>query len=192
MESIGRETDWGFVIKAHALIEAALTDLFTARFKEPLLRDIISTLSTSSEHFSKLSVLKELKLILKERRAFIRAFSRVRNAFAHDVRKIDFTLKDYCDEDAKRAAELRAAIAHSFPETLIVETTNPETKARQRTPTPREKFIMDDLRLALWLATVASVNELLQAKACLADPEAPPAGGGKVLIPHTPSQNPKG
>ena len=105
------DSDWGFAIKVHALIEIALTNLITARFKEPLLLRIISNLETSSEEGSKLSILKELKLLAKEHRGFIRQLSRMRNAFAHDIRKIDSTLDDYCAENPTRANELRDSIA---------------------------------------------------------------------------------
>lgn len=178
--SIVSDSDWGFVIKAHALLEAALTNLIVTRFKEPLLMRILSNLATSSEDFGKLSVLKEMNLINKERRAFVRAFSRLRNTFAHDIRKIDSTIQQYHDEDAKRASELKAAMAPLFGEPLNFEGKD----------IPRDQFIVKNLRLALWTATLATMNALINEKGKLLSSEAS-VPDGTIAIATRVERSPK-
>lgn len=154
LKSISSDTDWGFAIKAHAMIEGALNNLMVARFNEPLLLRILSNLGTSAEENSKLSILKELKLVTQEHRAFIRAMSRLRNAFAHDIKRMDCTLAEYLAEDAGRAKELRGAIEKVFADPRV----NGET-------IPKAKFIAENFRLALWSATLGTVHYLIKTLA---------------------------
>lgn len=158
VKSIEEESDWGFTIKAHALVEAALNHLILIRFDEPKLHAIISKLGTSAEDLSKVAILKSLDLVSKEHRQFIRAFSRLRNAFAHDIKKIDSTLADYCDEDAKRARELREAIAPLMGDPKIGDSIMPKVD-----------FIKQHLRLAVWVSALATVEHLIRNSETILD-----------------------
>lgn len=152
-ESILSDNDWGFVIKLHALLEAAMTDLITQRFNEPLLRKIISELGTSSESFSKSSVLKQLNLMSQTQRAFVRAFSRLRNSFAHDIARVGSTIQDYCEENETRDKELVKAAADILSEYKILQRKHGELN----------KIVSHSLRFSIGFAAILVTVEVVKA-----------------------------
>lgn len=88
------EDDWSFIIKLHALIEAACTDLLLHRFDEPNLRNIISRLELSNKTFGKLAFIKELDLLGDTKRRYISTLSEWRNNFVHNVQNCSASLTD--------------------------------------------------------------------------------------------------
>lgn len=89
------EDDWSFVIKLHALFEAACTHLLLYHFREPNLAHVFSRLELSSKTTGKLEFLGQLGLLGKERRRFIASLSELRNSLVHDVRNCGFDLQDF-------------------------------------------------------------------------------------------------
>ena len=80
------ENDWSFVIKAHALAEAAVSHLLTEAVKRPELSDLFSRLDMSNKTTGKAAFVKALGLLGEEERRFVSAFSELRNRLVHDVR----------------------------------------------------------------------------------------------------------
>ena len=91
------EDDWSFVIKLHALFEAACTHLLLFHFKEPDLAEVVSRLELSNKTTGKLAFLSRLELLGKEGRRLISTLSELRNNLVHDVRNAD--CPDTCDHD---------------------------------------------------------------------------------------------
>lgn len=87
------EDDWSFVIKLHALFEAACTHLLLFHFKEPELTDIFSRLELSNKATGKIAFLGKLELLGKENRRLVAALSEMRNSLVHDVRNAEFSLE---------------------------------------------------------------------------------------------------
>jgi hypothetical protein len=86
------EDDWSFVIKLHALIEAACSDLLLHRLNEPGLRNIVSRLELSNKSFGKLAFIKELELLGDESRRYISSLSEWRNNFVHNIQNCSASL----------------------------------------------------------------------------------------------------
>ena len=86
------EDDWSFIIKLHALVEAACTDLLLHRFDEPSLKNIISRLELSNKTFGKLAFIKELELLGDTNRRYISSLSEWRNNFVHNVQNCNASL----------------------------------------------------------------------------------------------------
>jgi hypothetical protein len=86
------EDDWSFVIKLHALIEAACTDLLLHHLDEPSLKNIISRLELNNKTFGKLAFIKELELLGDTSRRYISALSEWRNNFVHNVQNCNASL----------------------------------------------------------------------------------------------------
>lgn len=86
------ENDWSFVIKAHALAEAAVSHLLTEQVQKPQLADLFSRLDMSNKTTGKAAFVKALGLLGEEERRFISAFSELRNRLVHDVRNVNFDL----------------------------------------------------------------------------------------------------
>jgi hypothetical protein len=90
--ALSQTDDWSFVIKLHALFEAACTHLLLHHFKEPELTDVFSRLELSNKVTGKIAFLKKSGLLNKESRQFISALSELRNSLVHDVRNAEFSL----------------------------------------------------------------------------------------------------
>jgi hypothetical protein len=88
------EDDWSFVIKLHALFEAACTHLLLFHFKEPDLAEVVSRLELSNKTTGKLAFLSRLELLGKEGRRLISTLSELRNNLVHDVRNAEFSLAE--------------------------------------------------------------------------------------------------
>lgn len=91
--SLTQADDWSFVIKLHALFEAACTHLLLFHFKEPELSEVFSRLELSNKTTGKIAFLAKLGLLGKENRRFLSSLSELRNSLVHDVRNAEFSLK---------------------------------------------------------------------------------------------------
>jgi hypothetical protein len=92
-ELLMSEDDWSFVIKTHALFEAALSQLLSHHLGKPELLDILSRLETSNTSTGKLAIAKALGYLEEEERRLIKSWSELRNALVHDVTNTSFNLK---------------------------------------------------------------------------------------------------
>lgn len=89
------EDDWSFVIKLHALMEAACTHLIMAHLEKPELVDVIGRLELSGKTIGKTVILRKLHLLGEYDRRFISSLSELRNKLVHDIRFSNFTLLKY-------------------------------------------------------------------------------------------------
>ena len=83
--------DWSFVIKLHALFEAACTHLLLFHFKEPGLADVMSRIELSNKTTGKLAFLGKLELMNSDNRRYISTLSELRNRLVHDVRNAEYS-----------------------------------------------------------------------------------------------------
>lgn len=110
--------DWSFVIKLHALFEAACSHLLLFHFKEPDLYEIFSRLELSNKTTGKIAFLEKIGLLGKENRRFISTLSELRNSLVHDVRNAEFSLSALlCTLNASEVKNL--AVSFSPFETTI-------------------------------------------------------------------------
>lgn len=134
------ENDWSFVIKAHALAEAAVSHLLTEAIKRPELADIFSRLDMSNKITGKAAFVKALGLLGEEERRFVSAFSELRNRLVHDVRNVNFDLLEHVES---LGAKERETFLKNFN---IIST--------EVTDDVRNLFRLDP-RQALWYSTMA-------------------------------------
>ncbi len=88
------DNDWALIIKAHALIEAAVTSML-AKALDVRLRDVFERLELSREDCGKLEFARALELLDKRERSFIRLLSQLRNKLAHNPEYLGFSLNTY-------------------------------------------------------------------------------------------------
>jgi len=119
------EDDWSFIIKLHALIEAACTQLLIHHFQEPSLYPILAKLELSNKTIGKIAILKELELLEEYDRKYIYQLSELRNKLVHDISQFSFSIKDmvknYDDNEIKQFAKINAPyemLMINFPKTL--------------------------------------------------------------------------
>lgn len=92
------ENDWSFVIKLHALVEAAVSHLLTEQLHRPELSGLFARLDISNETTGKAAFVKALALLDKPERRFMTALSTLRNGLVHDVRNVDFDLLQHIEK----------------------------------------------------------------------------------------------
>ncbi|WP_409522339.1 hypothetical protein [Nitrincola sp. MINF-07-Sa-05] len=91
------ENDWSFIIKMHALIEAAISHLLTEHLGKAGLADIFSRLDMSNKATGKAAFIKSLGLLDEAERRFISSFSELRNKLVHDVKNVNFDLAEHVE-----------------------------------------------------------------------------------------------
>src|SRR5438874_573242 len=99
--NLANEDDWSFIVKAHALVEAALTHALIAALRREPLRDTIARMGPTQ----KLRFAEPLGLIDARERHCLEALFAIRNLLAHDISFVQFSLKDYVaslSEDRRR------------------------------------------------------------------------------------------
>jgi hypothetical protein len=93
LESLLKEDDWSFVIKAHAFFESAFVHLLVALTEKRELEDIFSYLELSNAKTGKLAFAISLGILNEDEIRFVRKFSELRNLLVHNVKQVDFDLK---------------------------------------------------------------------------------------------------
>lgn len=96
--SLLNESDWSFIIKLHALFEAACTNLISHHLNEPELINVISRLELSGRTTGKIAFLSSLGLLEKRNRRYISDLSELRNTLVHDVKNVNFDLNEFIEK----------------------------------------------------------------------------------------------
>jgi hypothetical protein len=89
------EDDWSFVIKLHALFEAALTHALIHKLGATALRDVLAETELSNPSTGKVAFARALELLDKKERRFITSLSQLRNKLVHNIENVRFTLPDH-------------------------------------------------------------------------------------------------
>lgn len=104
--------DWTFVIKAHALIETAVTEMLVHHLGEVELTKVIELLPLSDTRTGKIAVARQLKLLDDRQRRFVRFFSELRNNLVHRLDNLDFTFENYVSTlDSNQRRNLKENVA---------------------------------------------------------------------------------
>lgn len=93
------ESDWSFVIKLHALLETAVSQLLVNALARKELADVFASLEMSNTKTGKLAFVKALDLLPKAHLEFIRALSELRNQLAHRVKNVGFNITEHFSEE---------------------------------------------------------------------------------------------
>ena len=89
--SLEKEDDWSFVIKAHALIEAATTHLLVVSTGDTRLASVFKMLELSNTRTGKYAFINALDLVDSHMKRFIRKFSELRNLLVHEISNVSFS-----------------------------------------------------------------------------------------------------
>jgi len=91
-DNLAEESDWAFIIKMHALIEAATSDLLTSYLKYEALNDTFSYMELSNKKSGKMAFVKALGLLGDAERRFISSLSELRNKLVHNISNVNYHL----------------------------------------------------------------------------------------------------
>jgi hypothetical protein len=95
LRSLENDDDWTFVIKMHAVVEAAINHLLMVRLNDRALSEIISQLPTNDERKGKMAFIKKYCLLSEKSCLFVRLFSKIRNTAVHDAKSFNLDLTNY-------------------------------------------------------------------------------------------------
>ncbi|MCP3019082.1 hypothetical protein [Cupriavidus basilensis] len=96
-QALLKEDDWSFLIKLHALFEAALSHVIVHRLGCETLSGPMSRLEMSDKDKGKIAFASALGLIGQDERRYIIQLSQLRNRCVHDVREAaTFNLQTAC------------------------------------------------------------------------------------------------
>ncbi len=117
--SLADEDDWSFVIKGHALVEAAITELVSARVGHPELAKTFEATPLLGRS-GKLRMAESLGLIEQPVTTFVRRLSELRNTLIHDVRRVTFAFPAYLQTlDHNECRSFESALIYLRPDAAI-------------------------------------------------------------------------
>lgn len=88
------EEDWALIIKMHALIESAVSDLLTGAFSQAALKETFCMLELSNKRTGKMAFINALGLLGEAERRYISSLSELRNRLVHDIKNVNFQLHE--------------------------------------------------------------------------------------------------
>lgn len=86
--------DWSFVVRIQVFVEGALAHAIVTSLGRPELKSFVDSMHLNAQHgLARLAL--TLGLVSKDERKLLETLSKVRNAFAHDLRNVDRGLAAY-------------------------------------------------------------------------------------------------
>ncbi len=135
------EDDWSFIIKIHALYEAAVSSLVTSKIGHVELDSFVSRLELGDKSRGKLKLVKALNLLDENERKFIFHLSEIRNAFVHNVKNTQVNLETYLEIlDANKKESYVSVFGYTYPQNIVIAGKSMNSKI----------FTRDNLKIAIW------------------------------------------
>lgn len=163
-DDLYKEDDWSFIIKIHALVEAAVTHLLSETtaisyrkfiddgLNKQSLADAFSMLELSDKRRGKVVFGKSLGLLMDYQRAFIHSLSEVRNAYVHDVKKVVMTLTEYLDDlSESKQNQFIDSFGIGIPDDVLKST---DKKVARR------DVVRKNPKLSIWLSGIICLREI--------------------------------
>lgn len=95
LDEMEKENDWSLVIKAHAIIEAILTEVISSALESKEIELIVSRLEFNNVRRGKLAVAKALELVDQDDLEFINILCELRNQLVHSVDHFSFNFESH-------------------------------------------------------------------------------------------------
>ena len=152
LESLRKEDDWSFVIKAHAFFESAFTHVLVGITEKQELQDVFSWLELSNAKTGKLAFAKAMGILNEAERRFVRKFSELRNLLVHSVEQISFDLTNYVSSLDKNQLK-------SFTKTYSYFAAGESFEYSGKTY-DTEEFVKSDPKTAVWFCVMALAGVL--------------------------------
>lgn len=90
-----QESNWSLIIKLHAVFEAVIASLIVKQLKTPDVEEVVSHLDFNNVKSGKVAFARALGLIDSREVAFLRGLSELRNTLVHDIKKVQFNLREH-------------------------------------------------------------------------------------------------
>lgn len=149
------ESDWSFVIKLHALFEAAIAHVINHKLNRPELQEFVERLNMHGST-SKIALGAALKVLQPQDARFVGVLSAIRNDCVHHVRNVAFRFDEYVGglEQGRRDSLLAAFVG-------LIRDEVPLNDAKM---IPRDEFVRRKPRFAFWVAATVFLARLYAQK----------------------------
>lgn len=158
LTALVNEDDWSFVIKLHALVEAALTHILTLSSARPEMESIYARLDTSDPVTGKIAFASKLGLLTKTHVRFICELSKQRNKLVHDIRNVGSTLQAHVatlDKHQRRSFACDVALDRTGAFELGDKVVS------------FEQFVLENPKVGFWLGAMALLEVIYLQKSRL-------------------------
>jgi hypothetical protein len=152
-ELFAQGNDWTFIIKSHALLESAITHLIVADLERNELAPLIANLEMSNTRVGKVAFAKELRLLNKDYRAFLRNLSELRNQLVHDIRNTAFTFQ-------KHNTDLSKIVKKCIKSSSLMLKEEIDISGKK---IAREKFSNENPRFSILIAILSILSSIYNA-----------------------------
>lgn len=149
-------SDWSFVIKLHAIFEAAVAFCLAEELGRRELVDVFTYTELSRDKTGKVAIADALGLFTKRERRFLRSLSELRNRLVHDVSNTRFSFETHLSE---MTPEQRSAFYQRFE--LDIEQDYVEVGDEK---VPREEVFLQHPRFGIWVCAMVLLEYLYQHK----------------------------
>jgi len=147
-----QEDDWSFVVKLHALLEAAMTSLLTAHFRDARLQDLLARMEVGSRAATgKLSFASALGVLSQRDRRFVTALADLKSELTSSLGRTKFSFTAYVtalDGDGRR--KFLDAFAHGLGARV----------AREDNPADRKAVVLEHAKLAIWSTAMSCFGSM--------------------------------
>ena len=140
-----KEDDWSFIIKSHALLEAAISQLLTHRIGDQRLLPVFELLELGNVKTGKLAFVKSMGLLPHKSLLFIRWLSEVRNKLVHKIENVNFDISKYISGFDKNQIKKFSECIYQF-----LEVTDSSTEIEELTRRGKAN---------IWYSTIVLVAE---------------------------------
>jgi len=140
----GSSENWSFVVKTHAFLEAAVSQLL-AEHIDPRLKPVFDRLELSNPSTGKLALLQPLDLLTDAELKFVRKFSELRNMLVHNINKVQFTFSEHL-------ASLDKNQITAFTDWIVFFAHSDKTIGYAR------RMVRERPQQSLWLGTIVLVT----------------------------------
>jgi hypothetical protein len=156
LEGLRTEDDWSFIIKVHALVEAAVSHLLCSALGRDTLADVFSHLELSDKRRGKMAFAAALGLLEKPDRRFVSSLSELRNTLVHDVTNVRFSV-------SKHVADMDSSTFSAFVKGFDSFSTGGLVAFEGRAVSPVEVFQREP-KTAIWWSAMLTVAVIYQVK----------------------------
>lgn len=146
-ENLLHEDDWSFVVKLNALFEGACTEVLSSCLGTSKISEALAYLDFAHSKCGKIAMLKSLDAITSQQATILRTLAELRNSLVHNISNVHFSFTEYiASRDENQKKSLIKALGHGLQENIQIADKS----------VPRNKFVEENPKLALWL-TAAKV-----------------------------------
>ncbi len=149
------EDDWSFIIKLHAIFEAAATFILVKISRNNNLETVFSNLELSKQKTGKLAFLKAYDVLDADESGYISLLSELRNLLVHNIKNVNFNIETYIGGlDSNQRRKFIKYAGYGYHDSFEIA-----GKVVQK-----DRFVADNPKLAMWQTAIVILGIIYMQK----------------------------